>query len=173
MKAYAWKTKDICLSSLSKSLQHTQLRRTCVVKKKKRSGFTGSTLHQSWAKILVLTSAPGSGRRQGKALTSALQGWRPQWLCTLHHGLCQKDKREGVCAGGLQLVHCSSWHPKKACALPLQLWNTCHPPELVRPTLEKTLKIMQLDYVDLYIIELPMAFKVKRKKSWKKCMNLA
>ncbi|EMP23994.1 3-oxo-5-beta-steroid 4-dehydrogenase, partial [Chelonia mydas] len=40
-----------------------------------------------------------------------------------------------------------------------KLWNTCHPPELVRPTLEKTLKILRMDYVDLYIIELPMAFK--------------
>lgn len=45
------------------------------------------------------------------------------------------------------------------CCLP-QLWNTFHPPELVRPTLERTLKTLKLDYVDLYIIELPMAFKV-------------
>ncbi|CAG5957719.1 unnamed protein product [Menidia menidia] len=41
-----------------------------------------------------------------------------------------------------------------------QLWNTFHPPELVRPALERSLKALKLDYVDLYIVELPMAFKV-------------
>lgn len=43
-----------------------------------------------------------------------------------------------------------------------QLWNTFHPPELVRPALERTLKALELDYVDLYIIEMPTAFKVNR-----------
>nr|XP_061809150.1 aldo-keto reductase family 1 member D1-like isoform X1 [Nerophis lumbriciformis] len=40
-----------------------------------------------------------------------------------------------------------------------KLWNTFHPPELVRPALERTLKTLQLEYVDLYIVELPLAFK--------------
>ncbi|XP_051886288.1 aldo-keto reductase family 1 member D1-like [Pristis pectinata] len=40
-----------------------------------------------------------------------------------------------------------------------KLWNTCHPPEMVRPTLEKSLGLLKFDYIDLYIIELPLAFK--------------
>uniref|UniRef100_A0A7N6AUU3 NADP-dependent oxidoreductase domain-containing protein n=1 Tax=Anabas testudineus TaxID=64144 RepID=A0A7N6AUU3_ANATE len=40
-----------------------------------------------------------------------------------------------------------------------KLWNTFHPPELVRPALEKTLKTLQMDYIDLYIVEMPTAFK--------------
>lgn len=68
--------------------------------KKKLSGFSGSTLLQSWAKIPVLTSAAGSDRRQGKALTSALQGWRPRWLCTLHNGLSVRRTRGRECVLG-------------------------------------------------------------------------
>lgn len=40
-----------------------------------------------------------------------------------------------------------------------KLWSTDHVPEMVRPALERTLKALKLDYIDLYIIEIPMAFK--------------
>ncbi|XP_043740220.1 dihydrodiol dehydrogenase 3-like isoform X3 [Cervus elaphus] len=40
-----------------------------------------------------------------------------------------------------------------------KLWCTFLRPELVRPALEKSLKTLQLDYVDLYIIHFPLAVK--------------
>ncbi|XP_060253545.1 dihydrodiol dehydrogenase 3-like isoform X2 [Ovis aries] len=40
-----------------------------------------------------------------------------------------------------------------------KLWSTFLQPELVRPALEKSLKNVQLDYVDLYIIHFPLALK--------------
>ncbi|XP_062066991.1 prostaglandin-E(2) 9-reductase-like [Lepus europaeus] len=40
-----------------------------------------------------------------------------------------------------------------------KLWSTFHRPELVRPSLEKSLKNLQLDYVDLYIIHFPVSMK--------------
>ena len=42
----------------------------------------------------------------------------------------------------------------------LQLWCTLLQSELVRPALEKSLKNLHLDYVDLYIIHFPLAMKV-------------
>ncbi|KAG8515955.1 Aldo-keto reductase family 1 member C15 [Galemys pyrenaicus] len=44
-----------------------------------------------------------------------------------------------------------------------KLWCTFFRPELVRPALERSLKDLQLDYVDLYIIHLPVALKALEK----------
>ncbi|XP_001916998.2 aldo-keto reductase family 1 member C23-like [Equus przewalskii] len=40
-----------------------------------------------------------------------------------------------------------------------KLWSTSLQPQLVRPALERSLKNLQLDYVDLYIIHFPVAVK--------------
>jgi diketogulonate reductase-like aldo/keto reductase len=40
-----------------------------------------------------------------------------------------------------------------------KLWNTNHRPERVKPAFETSLKKLQLDHVDLYLIHTPFAFK--------------
>uniref|UniRef100_UPI00398E67D6 aldo-keto reductase family 1 member D1-like n=1 Tax=Pristiophorus japonicus TaxID=55135 RepID=UPI00398E67D6 len=40
-----------------------------------------------------------------------------------------------------------------------KLWSTYHLPVMVRPFLERSLKLLKFDYMDLFIIELPLAFK--------------
>jgi diketogulonate reductase-like aldo/keto reductase len=40
-----------------------------------------------------------------------------------------------------------------------KLWNTNHRPERVRPAFEASLGRLQLDYVDLYLVHTPFAFK--------------
>ena len=39
-----------------------------------------------------------------------------------------------------------------------KLWNTNHRPERVKPAFEASLKRLQLDFVDLYLIHTPFAF---------------
>src|SRR5436305_10957222 len=39
-----------------------------------------------------------------------------------------------------------------------KLWNTNHRPQRVKPAFEASLKRLQLDYVDLYLIHTPFAF---------------
>jgi D-xylose reductase len=40
-----------------------------------------------------------------------------------------------------------------------KLWNTYHAPEHVRPAVERSLRDLQLEYLDLYLIHFPLALK--------------
>lgn len=40
-----------------------------------------------------------------------------------------------------------------------KLWNTCHRPDLVIPACKGSLERLQLDYIDLYLVHWPFAYK--------------
>jgi len=40
-----------------------------------------------------------------------------------------------------------------------KLWNTFHSPDLIEPTIKRTLADFGFDYVDLYLIHWPIGFK--------------
>lgn len=42
-----------------------------------------------------------------------------------------------------------------------QLWNTFHQEQAVVPSLKQSLKDLRVDYVDLYLIHWPQAYKVR------------
>jgi D-xylose reductase len=58
---------------------------------------------------------------------------------------------------GLKKVLDSNLCPREDLWVTSKLWNTNHAPQHVRPACERSLRDLQLDYLDLYLIHFPIA----------------
>lgn len=62
---------------------------------------------------------------------------------------CGKQVAQGIKAGGV---------PREELTIVSKLWNTNHRPERCEGDLDRTLKQLQLDYLDVWLIHWPAAF---------------
>jgi D-xylose reductase len=64
---------------------------------------------------------------------------------------------EAETGAGLQQALSSGLCKRDALWITSKLWNTYHAPQHVRPALEQSLRYLQLDYLDLFLIHFPIS----------------
>lgn len=68
-------------------------------------------------------------------------------------------KNEKEIGEALAKVFKEGWVKREELWITSKLWNDCHQEEYVLPALTQTLKDLQLDYLDLYLVHWPVAVK--------------
>lgn len=80
--------------------------------------------------------------------------------CGYRHFDCASDYgNEAEAGAGFDAVLNSGACRRDGMWVTSKLWNSNHAPEHVRPAIERTLRDLRLDYLDLYLIHFPIATK--------------
>ena len=86
------------------------------------------------------------------AVVAALEVGFRQFDCA------ERYRNETVIGEVLQRIFKEGTVSREEVFIGTKLWNTNHRPERVKPAFEASLKRLQLDYIDLYLIHTPFAF---------------
>jgi aldehyde reductase len=76
-----------------------------------------------------------------------------------HFDCAERYRNEREVREGLQAGMAAAGIPREDLFITTKLWNNNHRPERVRPAFEASLDRLGLDYLDLYLIHTPFAFK--------------
>ena len=87
------------------------------------------------------------------AVAAALEAGFRQFDCA------ERYRNETVIGEVLQRIFKERKVNREEVFIGTKLWNTNHRPERVKPAFEASLRRLQLDYVDLYLVHTPFAFK--------------
>ena len=76
-----------------------------------------------------------------------------------HFDCAERYRNEREVGEVLQASIAAGWVARKDLFVTTKLWNTNHRPQRVGPACERSLERLGLDYVDLYLIHTPFAFR--------------
>lgn len=75
-----------------------------------------------------------------------------------HFDCAERYRNEGAVGDALQSAFKAGTVRREDVFVTTKLWNTNHRPERVRPAFEASLRRLQVDYIDCYLIHTPFAF---------------
>jgi diketogulonate reductase-like aldo/keto reductase len=76
-----------------------------------------------------------------------------------HFDAAERYRNEAAVGEAMQEVFATGAVRREEVFVTTKLWNTNHRPERVKPALEGSLRRLQIDYADCYIIHTPFAFR--------------
>ena len=84
---------------------------------------------------------------------------RPHWKSAFGISIAERYRNEEAVGDAMREIFEAGTVQREEVFVTTKLWNTNHRPERVRPAFEASLKRLQIDYADCYLIHTPYAFR--------------